>query len=127
MKRIFHMRNREIFVKSNFPSAFKDTNCFFPGCPGSDEQSHIYDSSCFSGDNEIVKQNVDYSAIFGRNISEQKIVVQIFFTKLEKRAKYLTPYDMGSSKDPRRSTFGIQRANKIRPSKVVKPKSKNIN
>ena len=126
MKRIFQIRSREIFIKSNFPSAFKDVSCFFPGCPDNNKQSHLYDSSCFSGDNEIVSNNVNYSAIFSRNISEQKIVMQIFFTKLEKRAKFLTLYDTGSSKDPRYSSFGIQRAKQMNPKKCVKYKTKHL-
>ena len=88
MRRIYHIRNREIFLKANFPSAFPDTKCVFPTCSDRDEQLHIFNSTCFSGGSELTNQKVPYESIFGSNINEQCLVMQIFFSKLERRIDF---------------------------------------
>ena len=41
MRKIYHIRCREVFVKCNFPSAFSDKKCLAPHVE-IDEQSHVY-------------------------------------------------------------------------------------
>ena len=47
MRKIYHMRSREIQLKCSYPSAFKDTSCPYQGCESQDTQKHLFASLCF--------------------------------------------------------------------------------
>ena len=61
MRRIYQLRTREIHLKENFPSAYPDTECLFPGCTEKDSQRHIFESSCFSESSELGILNTQYN------------------------------------------------------------------
>ena len=119
MRKIYHIRTREIYIKANFPSAFKDTNCLIPSCTDRDEQTHIFNSSCFSEVNELAKDNIEYTSIFGQNVSDQMRVMNILFGKLERRMKLFNPNHTGSSKDPSKSKLGIQKVKSRNTNKLI--------
>ena len=125
MRRIYHIRCREIQVKANFPSSEEDQSCPFPGCTSPDTQLHLFSSSCFSENNEVTKTNTQYNDIFGLNIEAQFDVMQIIFSRLEKRRTFLSFPVEGFPADPRRrlpsSNLGIQKA-KIRSKGKIKRK-----
>ena len=111
MRRIYHIRCRELPVKANFPMMFKnDKKCFFPFCTNDDSQYHIYTSTCFSKSNEVIDKIYDYSDIFTNNISAQFRIERIFVQKLEERKKYMTLYDKEFPADPRTTASGIKKA-----------------
>ena len=66
MRKIYHIKCRELPVKANFPSAFENNFCLFPYCTNEDSQYHIFSSNCFISDsiNEITDTSVKYSDIF---------------------------------------------------------------
>ena len=114
MRRIYHVRCREIQVKSNYPSSFSDTKCPFSDCEKQDTQTHLFESYCFSEQKEIMNiNNAQYEDIFGCDIEAKVNVVQIIFSKLENRRKFLS--NEGIPADPRGETIsfklGIQKAN----------------
>ena len=74
MRKIYHLRNQEIFIKANFPSAFDDKLCLFPGCFETDDQYHIFNSSCFSEGDEITQRKFKYEYIFGKDVNEQQTI-----------------------------------------------------
>ena len=114
MRRIYHIRTRELPLKANYPAANKDRDCLFPGCTSEDSQMHLYQSSCFSDKTTVQCREVAYKDIFGSNIRKQIIVMQLIFSKLQERAKYLPQSNRGLPADPRQKTnfvtLGIQKA-----------------
>ena len=58
MRRIYHVRCREIDLKANFPSASADSICPSSECSSEDSQSHLFKSKCFSENNEIMNNNI---------------------------------------------------------------------
>ena len=85
MRNIYHIRCREIQLKSNHPSAYSDINCPSPGCLSPDTQNHLFTSSCFSDRNKIVSNNTRYEDIFCGDIESQVNVMQIMCSNLEFR------------------------------------------
>ena len=114
MRRIYHIRCRELHVRANYPSAFSDTNCPSPGCQYRDTQIHLFVSSCFSDRNQIMTKKTRYKDIFGCDIQAQVIVMKIMFRKFENRRLCASPSDGGLPEDPRRKALaprlGIQKA-----------------
>merc|ERR1711954_230990 len=82
-------RGRELPVKANFPSAYDNILCFYPACTSEDSQKHIFESECFSSGNEIGKENTNYSEIFSGNVRSRVSVMNILFSKLKERERYM--------------------------------------
>ena len=126
MRRIYHVRCRELPLKNNFPSAFKDESCLLPSCTFKDSQEHIFSSGCFSTDSEreILNLNLKYKDIFSSDVHLQVIITNIMYSKLEKRKKIIT-LGKGFPLDPSRvPKLGIQKA-KMKMRMQSKNKSKN--
>ena len=130
MRRIYHVRCREIPLKTNFLSAFEDDSCLFPLCTDKDSQNHIFASNCFSSNNQIIQTNVRYSDIFGFDVELQVNNVNILFSRLEKRKQFITLSGRGFPMDPRSKQqlprLGIQKAkinNKIKKRMNIHNKS----
>ena len=124
MRKIYHIKCRELPVKANFPSAFENNFCLFPYCTNEDSQYHIFSSNCFISDsiNEITDTSVKYSDIFSDNIQSQVNVVNIMFSRLERRKKYITLSVKGFPLDPRSrhvSTLGIRKAKRTNKRKTI--------
>ena len=60
MRWIYHVKCRELALKTNFPSAFKDKKCVRIECRENETQRHIYNSECFSLPNQIVTSDTKY-------------------------------------------------------------------
>ena len=82
MRRIYQIRSREIQVKANFPSLFQDTSCPYKGCQSEDTQSHLFYSSCFTENMQIMHNNREYEDIFGSDIDDQLEVIKMIHYKL---------------------------------------------
>ena len=63
MRKIYHIRTRELPVKANFPPAFEYKLCRFPHCFNENNQKHIFDSVCFSAGRQyqIIDKNITYA------------------------------------------------------------------
>ena len=123
MRRIFHIRSRELPLKTNFRYNFKDLSCLHPSCSDTDSQIHIFSSNCFSDQNEIVTNEIKYSDIFGHNVQLQVNVTNIMYSKLEQRKKFMTLSGEGFPLDPRSTKLpklGIQKAKQKHKSKTRK-------
>ena len=123
MRRIFHIRSRELPLKTNFQYNFKDLSCLKPRCNDTDSQIHIFSSNCFSDQNEIVTNEIKYSDIFGHNVQLQVNVTNIMYSKLEQRKKFMTLSGEGFPLDPRSTKLpklGIQKAKQKQKSKTRK-------
>ena len=101
MRKIYHIRCREPQLKCNYPSAYKDRNCPYEGCVSEDTQYHLFTSSCFSDENQIMNINMRYEDIFGCDVESQYNVMKIFFSKLENRRKLLILSNRGLPADLR--------------------------
>ena len=127
MRKIYHIRCREVFVKCNFPSAFSDKKCLAPHVE-IDEQSHVYSCSFFTYPNEIISASISYEDIFGRNVEKQIEVMNIFYSRLEVRKSYLLPQQSGvrAPADPSRVP-GLRQAQPlgIKEAKLKKKLNKN--
>ena len=62
-RKIYHIRCREIFLKSNYPAAFTDKKCPAPHLE-IDQQSHLFHCSFFTEQNEIMPPYLKYEDIF---------------------------------------------------------------
>ena len=89
-RKIYHIRCREIFLKSNYPAAFTDKKCPAPHLE-IDQQSHLFHCSFFTEQNEIMSPNLKYEDIFETDVKKQIEVMRIFYAKLEIRQSYLLP------------------------------------
>ena len=128
MRRIYSVKCREIPVKANFTSAYKDATCPFTDCTALDTQKHLFDSSCFSNDNQLIQYNTQYEDIFGTDIQAQVKVIKIFFSRLQIRNKFLTLTGQGIPADPSTRTtvpprLGIQKAKSKNNKTKIKKKS----
>ena len=90
MRRIYHTKCRELPMKMNFPSAYTNNFCLFPTCMEKDSQNHIFESKCFSPENEIIETNINYADIFSNDVIAQVRVIKILFSRLDIRSKYIT-------------------------------------
>ena len=103
MRKIYHTRCREIFLKCNFPSSFSDKQCVSLCSEGQDRESHIYLCKYFSNQSEIVIRNIAFEEIFGNVVENQVNVVDILYSRLEVRKTFLSPASPnGVPHDPRR-------------------------
>ena len=118
MRRIFHIRCREIHLKANFPAYFSDTKCPASDCNEDDTQRHMFSSSCFAMPNSLLNNIIKYEDIFGSDILLQIERMRIFFSKLDNRQKVFDPSKGGIPVDPRRRmtsfALGIQEAKRRR-------------
>ena len=128
MRKIYHIRCREINVKANFPSAFTDPTCPYTRCTSEDTQSHLFHSSCFTTANQVTNNNTEYTDIFSDNIEAQVGVMQVMFSKLEQRRESSSFSGERFPADPRKKAvaprLGIQKA-KQQLNKTNKIKHKN--
>ena len=99
MRRIYHLRCRQVFLKCNFPSFFGDKKCVAPH-QAFDRQKHVFYCSFFSSKNEIASPNIKYDDIFASNVKNQIEVMRIFYERLERRKGYLSPSNNGAPVDP---------------------------
>ena len=58
MRKIYHTRYRETYLKCNFPAQFSDKRCLSPCVNGEDREKHIFHCIYFSNRNEISPTNV---------------------------------------------------------------------
>ena len=110
-RKIYHIRNREVYLKSNFPSAHKDTNCSAPHIyPTIADQKHVYSCS-FLNEESAVSKDVKYEDIFGRDSLKQFEVMKIFYHRYEMFKKhYPSQRDvLGGHIDPRRAFLGSKK------------------
>ena len=115
MRRIYHARCRETFLKCNFPSNFSDKKCVSLCDSGSDSEKHIYTCNSFSAQNEIISEITPFECIFTNNVIQQIKVIDILYARLEIRKKFtLSPPPMRAPLDPRRANtaprLGIREA-----------------
>ena len=128
MRKIFHTRCREIFLKCNFPSSFSDRNCVSRCDEGQDCERHIYSCRLFSNQNEILFKNISFEEIFENDVQKQKEVVNILFSRLEIRKTFLTSASPdGVPHDPRRGQARALPRLGIREAKGKHAKSKKKN
>ena len=115
-------------MKTNFPSAFTNNFCLFPTCMEKDSQNHIFESKCFSPENEITETNINYADIFSNDVIAQVRVIKILFSRLDIRRKYITLSGEGFPMDPRsRPTPNLKiRKAKLRNKRKYKSKTNNI-
>ena len=66
-RKIYHIRCREIFLKSNYPAAFNDKKCPAPHSE-IDQQIHVYHCPFFIKQNKVISQNLIYKNIFENNV-----------------------------------------------------------
>ena len=86
----------------------------YPACTSEDSQKHIFESECFSSGNEIGKENTNYCEIFSGNVRSQVSVMNILFSKLKERERYMALTNKELPFDPRRKetpVLGIKKAN----------------
>ena len=81
---IFALRNRMVFIPSNFPNDKKD-KAMCP-CGETENMNHIY--SCKLWSKENMMNNPQYEMIFSDNISEQVKVNKIFNMNYQTRENY---------------------------------------
>ena len=126
MRKIFHIRCREVFIKSNYPALFGDKKCPAPHAE-IDQQSHVFDCSFFTKRNEIISPNLKYGDIFKDNVEKQMEVMKIFYAQLDLRTSYLTPQQPGvrAPADPSR-VHGLRQVQRL-GIKEAKQKKKKIN
>ena len=93
MRRIYHIRCREVYLKCNYPAAFSDKKCPAPHFEN-DQQKHVYHCSFFSSNNEILSENLSYEDIFQNDVKKQFQVMTIFYARLEVRRSYLPPHPL---------------------------------
>ena len=125
MRKIYHIRCREVPVKANFPSAHKNILCLFPSCQNDDSQIHIYESKCFS-QNEIDIDIAHFSSIYSSDVNAQVKVMNILYARLETRKQFMALSAKELPDDPRRKyslNLGIKKA-KLRKTKKTKQSSK---
>ena len=89
MRRIYHTRCREIYLKCNFPASFGDNKCISPCSVGQDNERHIYSCKYFSNQNELLIRNNSFEEIFENNVQNQIDVVNILYSRLEVRKTFL--------------------------------------
>ena len=130
MRKIYHIRCREIFVKSNYPAAFSDKKCPAPHLE-IDQQIHVFYCSFFMKQNEIISPNLKYEDIFENNVKKQIEVATIFYARLDIRKSYLPQHQPGvrAPADPSRvpgrgpvQRLGIKEARKNKKSNKNKTK-----
>ena len=128
MRKIYHTRCRETFLKCNFPSSFSDKNCVSLCNLGQDSEMHIYSCKYFSTENEILFQTIPFEEIFGNNVQSQIIIVNILYTRLGIRKTFLpSASPAGAPHDPREGRARAQPRLGIREAKrkYIKLKHKN--
>ena len=104
MRRIYHTRCRETYLKCNFPSNFTDKKCVSLCDSESDSEKHIYSCKKFSKPNEIISEITPFEFIFGNNVIQQVKVIDILYARLESRKKFtLSAPQMGAPLDPRQA------------------------
>ena len=86
------IRLRDIPLKCNFPNAFSDRKCLAaPLCQEEDTNEHLFKCFYMTSKTEICKENIRYEQIFSDNVSDQEIIANIIFTRLEQRKTFLNP------------------------------------
>ena len=111
MRKIYHIRCREVYLKCNYPSAFGDKKCPAPHTE-MDQQNHVFNCLYFSKENEIVSSKLIYEDIFKNNVKNQVEIMTVFYARLEVRRSYLPPQQRAPA-DPSRvpgRRFGIREA-----------------
>ena len=69
MRKIYHTRCREIYLKCNFPSNFSDKKCLSPCDNGEDQEKHIFSCLYFSKPGEISSTNLPFEEIYGDEVN----------------------------------------------------------
>ena len=117
MRKIYHTRCRELYLKCNYPASFSDKKCLSPCNEGQDCERHIFSCKYFSKQNEIFLSNISFEEVFENNVQNQVSVVNILFSRLEVRKTFLSsaspnevPHDprRGQARAPQR--LGIREA-----------------
>ena len=112
-QKILHLRIRDVYLKANFPHAFKDKKCSASKfCPSEESQMHIYSCNFLTPKNQIVHQDINYELIFGSCVNELKTITEIFFQRYEELKKIMPSQDnnAGRPHDPRSVNLGIREA-----------------
>ena len=128
MRKIYHTRCREIYLKCNFPSNFSDKKCFGPCSDGEDRDKHIFSCLYFSNGSEMLSKELNFENIYGHNVEQQKEIVNILYARLEVRKKYLPSASFshdGVPIDPRKGRGKAHPRLGIREAKQKSTKNKN--
>ena len=91
MRKIYHTRCRETYLKCNYPMSFSDKECISLCDKGSDSERHIYTCKSFAKPNAIVSEITPFEVIFGNNVPLQCRVIDELYARLEVRKKFIQP------------------------------------
>ena len=90
MRNIFMIRLRNLPIKCNFPSMYKDRKCISPRCSDEESQIHIYSCKYLEDTNMICDTNTKYSDVFSSDVQKQYKVMQIMRQHYINRQKILS-------------------------------------
>ena len=86
VRRILHIRIRDLDIKGNFPKANESMKCSASKeCNEEEVQSHIFDCIYLKPANELIEEKVEYDDIFVNEPNKQIRVMRILFSRLERR------------------------------------------
>ena len=129
-QKVIKIRTRDVYLKSNFPMAFKDRKCSASElCLSEESQKHIFSCSFLSSENQLVQENIKYEDIFRNCVKSQEIISEIFFQRYKRLKTIITSRgNNGRPHDPsqvnRHFRLGIREARREKMNKQNKHKLK---